>query len=709
MDFSKIKDLYIGGLPAQAAYLNGNKIWTRENVNVQSILDSMVLWYDLKRQGATNGNMAATKALRDLSGNGHDATCYNFAWTEESGINTTNYPNALVSDGVDDYCYTDGLPILTDYTVIAKRKWLGFAGNCAVASKFKNDGLLTGAFCLEHIGSGNIKEYWNFGTNNLNVLFPEEITYGTPALYNGVPVERGSASDNEVLSLFSTRENTQTRGQIALYSFLLFDRTLTTAEINWVKDNMVEYKDVTEEWYGVEFYTTSPYPDCIRIGNMELHKTLPVHIQMKGCLLSDDGVVNKYLNETDWTSETRDGSQGQVMVEMPKESYWKFETEGNIRRVKFSTKPLPGFTKTPQGYVSAYEATVQRGVNKLASVVNTTSEYRGGNNQADRDGTYRSVLGMPATSISRINFRNYARNRKTDSTEWNCYVYDMHKLLYWLFVVEYATLNSQKTFNPDKDSNGYAQGGLGNGVTNIDYAKWTAFNNNFPFVSCGYTDILGNGTGQIAFTMPNEYEANGEANYAGEYSSDTSYTNGQWITQGENLYECIADAGAGTAITDTTHFTKRNRTVTNVIRYRGIENPFGHIWQWTDGINVQIESGDGLSKVFVCNDPSKFNDSNYDGYQHVGNEARTEAYVKSVIFGEGGEIMPDVVGGSSSTYFCDYHYTNIPSAVALRGVLFGGDAHYGAYAGFGCAYSNSTPSISAAYFGSRLCFIPNNA
>lgn len=91
---------------------------------------------------------------------------------------------------------------------------------------------------------------------------------------------------------------------------------------------------------------------------------------------------------------------------------------------------------------------------------------------------------------------------------------------------------------------------------------------------------------------------------------------------------------------------------------------------------------------------------------HVGNEARAEGYVKSVIFGEDGEIMPDVVGGGSTTYFCDYHYTNIPTSEALRGVLFGGSASNGARAGFGCAYSSYTPSYTYASVGSRLCFIP---
>lgn len=134
------------------------------------------------------------------------------------------------------------------------------------------------------------------------------------------------------------------------------------------------------------------------------------------------------------------------------------------------------------------------------------------------------------------------------------------------------------------------------------------------------------------------------------------------------------------------------------------------MWQWTDGINVQIEPGNGLSKVFVCDDPSKFNDSNYDGYQHVGNEARTDGYVKSVIFGEGGEIMPKVVrdGASSTKYFCDYHYTHIPTTETLCGVLFGGSANYGAAAGFASARSTSAPSHTFADIGSRLCFIPNN-
>lgn len=191
----------------------------------------------------------------------------------------------------------------------------------------------------------------------------------------------------------------------------------------------------------------------------------------------------------------------------------------------------------------------------------------------------------------------------------------------------------------------------------------STFNGYYPFVPCGHTDEYGNGTGVKDYSVTNE---------AGETLKTFS-----------------------------------------VPRYRGIENPFGHIWKWTDGINVRISpnapTGDGLSKVFVCNDPSKFSDTSYTDYVHVGNEARTEGYVKAIIFGEWGDIMPTTVGGGATSWFCDYHYTNIPSAETLRGVLFGGAASYGAYAGFAFAYSNGAPSYSAAYIGSRLCFLPDIA
>lgn len=413
--------------------------------------------------------------------------------------------------------------------------------------------------------------------------------------------------------------------------------------------------------YGIEFDTSVSSPACTRIGNTTLHQSLPVQSRMKGCLLDNNGNVVEYLDPQDWTGAVRDGSRGQVMVEIPMH-YRKFETDGTKRRVRISEFPLPGYHQVKQQYVSAYQATVDRDTNTLASVVNLTAKYRGGNNNSAWDGEANSLLGMPATNISRTNFRSYARKRKANSTEWNCMTYDMQKTLYWLFVVEYATLNSQAAYNAALTEQGYRQGGLGAGVSDLNGTLWSSFNAYNPVIPCGHTDSLGNRSGVVSYTMPSAYDSS-------------------------------------------------NTKTVSVPRYRGVENPFGHIWQWTDGINVRINptaanGGNDLSEVFVCSDPSLFKDNNYDGYSLVGHEARGNGYVKEIIFGEGGEIMPSVTGGGDTTYFCDYHYTDIPSSVTLRGVLFGGAAHDGAYCGFAFAYSPDAPSHSHAYVGSRLCFIP---
>ena len=415
--------------------------------------------------------------------------------------------------------------------------------------------------------------------------------------------------------------------------------------------------------YGVQFDTTISSPTCERVGNLALHKSQPIQSRMKGCLLDDNGQVVEYLDPRDWTGQVRDGSRGQVMVEIPMH-YRKFDTNGTKRVVRLSEHPLPGYHQVPQMYVSAYEASIERSTGKLCSVVNEATDYRGGNNNANYDGTYRSFLGRPVTAISRTAFRTAARKRKSGSSEWNCYTYDIHKTLFWLFVVEYATLNSQAPYNSEPTSEGYRQGGLGAGVTTWD-GTWSSFNGYYPFVPCGHTDTLGNSTGVVSYTAKNDDES-------------------------------------------------ISKTF-DVPRYRGVENPFGHIWKWTDGCNIQVSAtqengGTGLSKAFICHDPANFQDSNYANYSHVGNIDRVGGYVKEVLFGVGGEILPKTTGGGSTTYFCDNHYTNIPtSGEALRGLLFGGYAGSGAHAGLAAASSSNAPSDTPSPIGSRLCFIPSES
>lgn len=430
-------------------------------------------------------------------------------------------------------------------------------------------------------------------------------------------------------------------------------------------------------YYGVKINLAVADAPVERVGRTELHQSLPIQSRMRRCILNDDGTVNYYLHPTDSTKKDSgaaaklDGTDGMYMVELP-DHYAKFEFDGNNYMPLISEYPLPGFHKVRKCYRSAVEATIDRTVAatpKLAAVCNTTAAFRGGNNNAAWDGTYRSLLGLPATATSLTNFRAYARNRGTaglNGAGWNCDLYEAQRTTYWLFVIEYATRNCQAEFNAQPDANGYKQGGLGTGVTTLDGAKWNTLNGYYPFIPCGTTNSLGNATGVVNFTMPAEYNPGGTA------------------------------------------------LVVKVPSYRGIENPFGHIWSWTDGCLCLIQSNaaGGRSIFYTCDDPALFGSTEaaLANYQERGDLPRTEGYVKTLMVGEYGENMPIAVGASSSTYFCDYFYTSVPeSGQALRGVLFGGNAYNGTYAGLASANTTYAPSSPNAYRGSRLCFIPEAA
>lgn len=542
-----------------------------------------------------------------------------------------------------------------------------------------------------------------------SLTLPESLTYIESNAFSHC-----SGFDDD-LSYYGTSNPTSSNSVFNSASF-----TVCKVPIDYEDDNFcglpVSKELVSEEyWYGIEYSTASSSPECTRIGNTSLHQSLPIQSQMRGIFLNIDGDVMSSLPSSSWEEIDRSESQDyEVMIEIPTH-YVKFETEGDVRRVKMSTEALPGFTEIPKYYVSAYEATLDRRNSSrtiLRSIVSTSASCRGGNNDSTDDDNGASLLGKPSTTTSRTDFRTYARNRGTEVTDsWNILTYSVYKDIFWLFVVEYATLNSQKAYNADKDENGYVQGGLGNSVTSLSGDKWSSFNSRQPVIPCGYTDSLGNGTGVVSYTMPFEYDG-GTSSYVGEYDESTSYNTGDYVSSGENLYECITDAPAGTELTNTTYFSPVTRTTVSVPRYRGIENPFGHIWKWIDGINIRIspdtaDDGDGLSKVYTCDTPSLFSDSSYDNYDYIGDEARDNAlYVKEIVFGDGGDIIPSVTGGSSSTYFCDNHYTSIPTTESLRGVLVGGSANYSSNAGLACVLSSYAPSHTAANFGSRLCFIP---
>ena len=448
---------------------------------------------------------------------------------------------------------------------------------------------------------------------------------------------------------------------------VIFSSPKTGTSTSTIHKIKLEYGDLSTEWtpawedipdieeryaYGVEWDMASSSPDGKRVGNMQLHRELPVQSGMRRCILDTNGGIPAYDTEV-LTGEYSDISVFSAMVEIP-DHWYKIYIQGTKFRRMLSDMPLPGYNHIDKFYISTTEARISRSNLILFSsygVGSSDTNMRGGDNTADWDGTYRSLLGRPVTNLTRDQFRQAARKR---GSGWEMYTYNAHKILFWLFAVEYATLDSQKPFNAQKDANGFAQGGLGPGPTQM--TDWTNFNNVNPLIPCGYTNEFGNGSGEKAYVVKN--------------------------------------ASGGTHAT----------LMAN--RYRGIENPFGHIWKYTDGANIQVTTGDaGLSVLWTTDDPSNFSDTSYTGYDKKGNICRTNGYAKKMLLGEDGDIVATEVGGSSSTYWCDYYYA-YTSANRMQVVLVGGNGDGGSIAGLACVNANLAPSAAARYFGSRLCFFP---
>lgn len=418
-------------------------------------------------------------------------------------------------------------------------------------------------------------------------------------------------------------------------------------------------RNENELWYGVKFdLANSSSPDGVRTGNMEMHKTLPIQSKMRGCTINNDDNTKRYLKADDWykwedgvtiTDDSNDMAP-EVMVEIPEHYRLLVATPDNTVEIRMSEYNLPGYTKVEKKYIGAYEGVINTGYvntqNTLRSIAISTLKLK------------------PVVNNTRNQFQTFARgNNRTNN--WNIYTYGAHRDLTWLFVVEYATLNSQKAFNANLTAEGYHQGGLGEGVTTGTVTVNGA--TTYSFVLSGTAKSLGNGTGIIEYTYTN---ANAEG-------------------------------------------TSTGTKVVNVPRYRGIENPFGHVWK--NVIDVVVAGTD--NSVYICKDYTKF--GTFEGgtnptaeqliaagyeLQDFKESTITGQYVKKLVNNNQADLFPAVVGNgaSAATYYCDYHWTS--ATATPRTLLIGGCSDRGSNTGLFYLNSDLGLGASSGSVGTRITF-----
>ena len=254
-----------------------------------------------------------------------------------------------------------------------------------------------------------------------------------------------------------------------------------------------------------------------------------IHEGMRRCLLLDNGQVNYYLDpndstlKADGTAANLDGTDGQVMVQIPK-FYFRQEFEGSKRIWKISDLPLAGYQLHPAfykngqivdyRYIGAYDACVYD---------DSAGTYIAGLNLDENIGNVdlandklASVSGIyPMVGLERDEFRALAANR---GAGWRQQDFWLTCAVQMLYLVEYGDFNSQAN--------------LGDGNTNGGYVGSSANQNDSPHTIAGASNSWGN------------------------------------------------------ASTDGTQPSAGAKPGTAYMSYRGIENFFGNCWNFVDGVNI---------------------------------------------------------------------------------------------------------------------------
>jgi len=339
-------------------------------------------------------------------------------------------------------------------------------------------------------------------------------------------------------------------------------------------------------------------------------KVTKIHEGMKRCVLKEDGSVNYYLNPSDSTEKidgtaaTLDGTDGYVMVEVPK-FYFRYVLNGSTHNWQISDVPQAGFQLHPAfykdgnivdyRYIGAYDA---------CYLDDTDSTYKSGLNLDDMTSTIdtdedklASVSGIyPLVGVTRDECRLLAEN---NGAGWRVVDFWLISAVQMLYVVEFGSFYSQ-------DITGAGNTGLAS----------------YPPSSSDQTD--------------SPHSIAGKSNSLGNASTNTT-------------------TGASSASRDTAFMS-----------YRGIENFYGNCWNWVDGINIGVGANYNVHVSNVTTDFADDISTNYDliGQCATANGYVQNIYAGDV---PAAFIPNDTTGASSSTYLTDQFFINTGNRVALFG------------------------------------------
>ena len=398
---------------------------------------------------------------------------------------------------------------------------------------------------------------------------------------------------------------------------------------------------------------------------------LRAYNMMGRCNVSDDGTITAYYGDT---SYTEDGSNGQVMVYIPKFYY----------KVNITDKQLVDSTKPEYGY-DIHEAT-----------------YSISDIQLDGYKLHPAFINAAGNEVDYVLCSAFEGSTYDTSAS------------------AYNTNDAQTVdFTANTGDLLASIGYVNNGGTTVHVKPASGLTQNFTRPN-SMTIAKNRGAGWYALTfklasaiqmlITVEYGCNSQVNIADGVvgiTDNASYNCASYV--GSTVGNTTGRAASTINEINGTETTYTSATTTSV-NYRGIENMWGNIWKWVDGINIHGNGSQRGGVPYVCTDMN-FNDSkNTDNYESVGfTVANTDGYAK--YFGYGNEkydwvFMTSTVGDSATNAIGDYLYktTNLNGYRAAR---LGGGWNLSSDAGVFCWVLYGAASARSRNNGSRLMYIPS--
>lgn len=502
--------------------------------------------------------------------------------------------------------------------------------------------------------------------------------------------------------------------------------------------------------YGVQFDMTVADPHLTRIGNMSLHKSLPIQSQLKGCIAQGDKVIY-WLNESDWRFRKEAITKSVEVTDITLSVCTVVDDVFNTLQYDKQWVKLDGIPlKIISIDTSTSTATLSDGGNEDNSPMDSspyTAELELGAVLNGYDGTVR--VYCPAFYIKSTVDGNIAKvwlsTVKIDDT----YTYQPEILIdaYRSTVLHnvpnnmgyLSTLNDGSAISV-VNTNKYCRGGgdreaydqylttdpfrtdLGKPRTNISRATmrtYSGYANSQMLSYDQYKNIFYwlYVVEYANFNSQEDYNATltDEGYRQGGMGTGITHMN-NW-QQYNNFYP-LTPCGYGNLLGNRTGLVsltipESTYGADNAVleaqtmqmpRWRGFDNPFGDIWTLLDGIIIDGDDRpNDMNYVYTCQDASMYADTLSNSYVKVGEAIRRSGWTKSFDLGDAAHIIPHVMGGNSTKYICDYYYAaNIGKSLhPLRVGGLANGAGSGTAAGIGAFSSNFSSDFNSTYSGFR--------